>query len=56
MKFWAGLYAEVDKKALEEGASLMLKLAVDILATKKPKMETKGEEAQDYQDGDQFKG
>jgi hypothetical protein len=25
MKFWAGLYAEGDKKALEEGANLMLK-------------------------------
>jgi len=55
MKFWAGLYAEVDKEAMEEGANLMLKLALDILAAKKPKLETKGNEIQEYQDGDQFK-
>jgi len=33
----------------------MLKLAMDILAAKKPKLETKGNEIQEYQDGDQFK-
>jgi hypothetical protein len=50
MKFWAGLYAEADKEALKEGANLMLKLAMDILNTKEPNLETKEDEAQDGQD------
>jgi hypothetical protein len=30
MKFWAGMYLELDKKALEDGVNMMLKVAMDI--------------------------
>lgn len=56
IKFWAGLYAEADKKALEDGANLMLKLAMDILVNKKPKLEIQENGNQDAQDGDQPDG
>jgi hypothetical protein len=32
MIFWAGLYAEMDRDQLIEGANLMLKVAKEILA------------------------
>ncbi|CAD6214975.1 unnamed protein product [Miscanthus lutarioriparius] len=51
-----GLYAEADKKALEDGANLMLKLAVDILINKKPKLEIQENGNPDAQDGDQPDG
>lgn len=34
MRFWAGLYQEVDKKTVEDGVNLMLKVAMKILAEK----------------------
>lgn len=41
MKFWAGLYAEMDMKEMEEGVNTMLKVAMDILATKESKVTLK---------------
>lgn len=35
MKFWAGLYSEMDKEVLKEEVNTMLKLVMDILASKK---------------------
>ena len=32
MVFWAGLYAEMDREQLIEGANLMLKVAKEVLA------------------------
>jgi hypothetical protein len=51
MKFWAGLYPELDKKELEKGVDLMLKVAMNILASKKSKSSAEDEEMQDNQDG-----
>lgn len=33
MKYWAGLYNELDQAQLVEGAELMLKVAKEVLAT-----------------------
>lgn len=55
MKFQARLYAGVDKEALEEGVNTMLKVAIDILARKKSKMDGGGEERADKQDDGQRK-
>jgi hypothetical protein len=38
MRFWAGLYAVLDREALEEGANTMLRIAIDLL-NKKPRRE-----------------
>jgi len=32
MKYWAGLFKEVDKEALENGVNTMLKIATSLLA------------------------
>lgn len=32
MKYWSGLYAEMDKNQLEQGADLMLKVGTEVLA------------------------
>lgn len=32
MKYWAGLFAEMDQEQLIEGADLLLKVAKDVLA------------------------
>jgi hypothetical protein len=55
MKFWAGLYPELDKEALEEGVNVMLKVAMDILAAKKIKLSGTGDEPQDNRNGGQHK-
>lgn len=55
MKFWAGMYLELDKKALEDGVNMMLKVAMDILAAKKIKLSGTDDELQDNQDGGQHK-
>ena len=33
MKYWAGLFAEIDKEQLEEGVDTMLKGVKELLAT-----------------------
>jgi len=33
MKYWAGLFAEIDKEQLEKGVATMLKAAKELLAT-----------------------
>jgi len=38
MKFWTGLFAEMDNEALENGVNTMLKVAMEILASKRSKM------------------
>jgi hypothetical protein len=51
MKLWACLYPELDKEALEEGVNVMLKVVIDILASKKTKLSGKGNDVQENQDG-----
>jgi hypothetical protein len=53
MNFWAGLYPELDREALEEGVNMMLKVAIDILAAKKIKMSGADEDPQDNHNGGQ---
>jgi hypothetical protein len=53
MNFWTGLYPELDREALEEGVNMMLKVAIDILATKKIKMSGADEDPQDNHNGGQ---
>jgi hypothetical protein len=48
------LYPELDKEALE-GVNLMLKVAMDILAAKKIKLSSIGDEPQDNRNGGQQK-
>jgi hypothetical protein len=55
MKFWAGLYLELDRGALEEGVNVMLKAAIDILAAKKIKISCADEDPQDNHNGGQHK-
>lgn len=55
IKFWAGLYAGMDRETLEAGVDSMLKLAMDILANKKTKVEIKKEDQQGDQGGDNCK-
>ena len=35
MKFWTGLFAEMDRVMLEEGINTMVKIAVGLLASKR---------------------
>lgn len=37
MKFWIGVFAELDREKLEEGVNSMLKVALEILASKRYK-------------------
>lgn len=37
MNFWVGLYPELDREAIEDGVNLMLKVALEIMSTKKNK-------------------
>ena len=39
MSYWAGLYEGMDKEALEEGATTMLRIATDLL-NKRPRKES----------------
>lgn len=55
MKFWVGLYLELDKKALEDGVNVMRKVAMDIPAAKKIKLSGAGDEPQDSRNGGQHK-
>ena len=43
--------SELDKEALEEGVNVMLKVVIDILASKKTKLSGKGNDVQENQDG-----
>jgi hypothetical protein len=51
MVFWAGLYAEMDREQLIEGANLMLKVAKEVLA-KETAREVNQLLLQDSQPGD----
>ena len=51
MKFWAGLFAEVDREMLEEGVNAMMKIAMNILTSKRSKTSL-AQDKQDMSDGD----
>ena len=51
MKFWAGLFAEVDREMLEEGVTAMMKIAMNILTSKQSKTSL-ALDKQDMSDGD----
>lgn len=51
MKFWAGLYADLDKEALEDGVNTMLKVAYDTLTKKKSKVDPDEEDLEEKQGG-----
>lgn len=53
MKFWAGLYTEIDRKTLE-GVNTMLNATMEILTTKRSKVTIEAEGLNDNQDGGQF--
>jgi hypothetical protein len=55
MKFLARLYPELDREALEEGVNVMLKVSLDILATKKIKKSGTDEDPQDNHNDGQHK-
>jgi hypothetical protein len=40
MNYWAGLFMEIDKEALEAGANTMLKIAASLLGKKLARMDS----------------
>lgn len=42
MKYWTGLFADINREELEDGVNTMLKVALDILVAKSGKQSTRG--------------
>jgi hypothetical protein len=47
MSYWAGLFAEEEKKTLEEGVNTMLQIVVKLLDKKKPNIQLLQNEDED---------